>query len=134
MHWRRKWQPTPYSCLENPRDREACWAAICGVAQSQTGLTRLSSSSSSSFPVSEMQNINRVCIAEMMKYSIYGGSSRCSGSKSCPTLRRHGLQHARFPCHSSSPGACSNSRALSREKLGRRAPVQRTNRVKSRQR
>ena len=20
MHWRRKWQPTPVSCLENPRD------------------------------------------------------------------------------------------------------------------
>ena len=23
MHWRRKWQPTPCSCLENPRDRGA---------------------------------------------------------------------------------------------------------------
>ena len=22
MHWRRKWQPSPVSCLENPRDRE----------------------------------------------------------------------------------------------------------------
>ena len=23
--WRRKWQPTPGSCLENPMDREAWW-------------------------------------------------------------------------------------------------------------
>ena len=47
MHWRRKWQPTPYSCLENPRDGGAWWAAIYGVAQSQTRLKRLSGSSSS---------------------------------------------------------------------------------------
>ena len=49
MHWRTKWQPTPVSCLENPRDREARWAAIYGVAQSQTWLKRLSSSSSQSY-------------------------------------------------------------------------------------
>ena len=36
------------SCLENPRDREAWWAAVYGVAQSRTRLKRLSSSSSSS--------------------------------------------------------------------------------------
>ena len=34
------------SCLENPRDRGAWWAAIYGVAQSQTRLKRLSSCSS----------------------------------------------------------------------------------------
>ena len=39
--------PLQYSCLENPRDGGVWWAAICGVAQSQTQLTRLSSSSSS---------------------------------------------------------------------------------------
>ena len=31
--------PLQYSCLENPRDRGACWAAIYGVAQSRTRLT-----------------------------------------------------------------------------------------------
>ena len=36
------------SCLENPGDGEAWWAAVYGVAQSQTQLKRLSSSSSSS--------------------------------------------------------------------------------------
>jgi len=40
--------PLQCSCLENPRDRGAWWAAIYGVAQSRTGLKRLSSSSSSS--------------------------------------------------------------------------------------
>ena len=34
-----------YSCLENPRDRGAWWAAIYGIAQSQTQLKGLSSSS-----------------------------------------------------------------------------------------
>ena len=40
--------PLQNSCLENPRDRGAWWAAVYGVAQSQTRLKRLSSSSSSS--------------------------------------------------------------------------------------
>ena len=31
--------PLQYSCLENPRDRGASWAAIYGVAQSQTRLS-----------------------------------------------------------------------------------------------
>ena len=35
-----------YSCLENPRDGGAWWAAVYGVAQSRTRLKRLSSSSS----------------------------------------------------------------------------------------
>ena len=37
--------PSQCSCLENPRDGGACWAAVCGVAQSWTWLKRLSSSS-----------------------------------------------------------------------------------------
>ena len=40
--------PLQYSYLENPRDGGAWWAAVSGVAQSQTRLKRLSSSSSSS--------------------------------------------------------------------------------------
>ena len=39
--------PLQYSCLENFMDRGACWAAVYGVAQSQTRLKRLGSSSSS---------------------------------------------------------------------------------------
>ena len=37
--------PLQCSCLENPRDRRAWWAAIYGVTQSQTWLKQLSSSS-----------------------------------------------------------------------------------------
>ena len=37
-HWRR------CSCLENPRDGGAWWAAVCGVAQSRKRLKQLSSS------------------------------------------------------------------------------------------
>jgi len=37
--------PLQYSCLENPSDGGAWWAAIYGVTQSQTRLKRLSSSS-----------------------------------------------------------------------------------------
>ena len=40
--------PLQCSCLENPRDGGAWWAAVCGVAQSRTRLKRLSSSSSMS--------------------------------------------------------------------------------------
>ena len=39
--------PLQYSCLENPRDAGAWWAAVSKVAQSRTRLKRLSSSSSS---------------------------------------------------------------------------------------
>ena len=38
--------PLQRSCLGDPRDREAWWAAVSGVAQSQTRLKWLSSSSS----------------------------------------------------------------------------------------
>ena len=40
--------PLQYSCLENPRDGGAWWAAVYGVALSGTRLMRLSSSSSNS--------------------------------------------------------------------------------------
>ena len=43
----RNGNPLQYYCLENPRDRGAWWAAVCGVAQSWTRLKQLSSSSSS---------------------------------------------------------------------------------------
>ena len=39
--------PLQYSCLENPRDGGAWWAAVYGVTQSRTWLTWFSSSSSS---------------------------------------------------------------------------------------
>ena len=37
--------PLQCSCLENPRDGGAWWAAVCGIAQNRTRLKQLSSSS-----------------------------------------------------------------------------------------
>ena len=51
--------PLQCSCLENPRDRGAWWAAVYGVTQSRTWLQWLSSSSSSSS--------NRDCHTERSK-------------------------------------------------------------------
>ena len=39
LRWRRKWHPTPVSCLGNPMDGGAWWAAVHGVVKSQTQLS-----------------------------------------------------------------------------------------------
>ena len=52
--------PLQHSCLENPRDRGAWWAAVNGVAQSRARLKRLSSSSSSPCPSSSMRKVKTV--------------------------------------------------------------------------
>ena len=49
MHWEGNGNPLQCSCLENPRDGGAWWAAVYGVSQSRTLLKRLSSSSSSMY-------------------------------------------------------------------------------------
>ena len=41
-HWRRNGNPLQCSCLENPRDGGAWWAAVYGIAQSWTRLKLLS--------------------------------------------------------------------------------------------
>ena len=35
ISWRRKRQPTLYSCLNNPMDREAWWATVYGVSEEE---------------------------------------------------------------------------------------------------
>ena len=50
----RNGNPLQCSCLENPRDGGALWAAVSGVAQSRTWLKRLSSSGSSSSILEEL--------------------------------------------------------------------------------
>ena len=35
--------PVQYSCLENPMDREACWATVHGLAKSWTQLSDFTS-------------------------------------------------------------------------------------------
>ena len=53
--------PLQCSCLENPRDSGARWAAVYGVAQSRTRLKRLSSSSSSSSKNNNSQKNTDMC-------------------------------------------------------------------------
>ena len=54
MHFRRFIGLGYFRCpMENPRDGEAWWAAVYGVAQSRTRLKRLSSSSNMHCRVSD---------------------------------------------------------------------------------
>ena len=68
-----------YSCLEDPRDRGAWWAAVYGVTQSQARLKQLS-------------------------FGLSLSSSVVSDS-----LRPHESQPARPPCPSATPGVHPNS-------------------------
>ena len=64
--------PLQSSCLENPRDGGAWWAAVYGVAQSQTRL-KLLSSSSSVLEYLQFQNCETSCIELVMViYFTYG--------------------------------------------------------------
>ena len=56
----RNGNPLQCSCLENPRDGEAWWAAVYGVAQSRTRLKPLSSSN--------MALISISLISDVLKY------------------------------------------------------------------
>ena len=68
--------PLQCSCLENPRDGETWWAAVYGVAQSQTRLKRLSSSSSSIYRPNQsiLKEISPGCSLEglMLKLQYFG--------------------------------------------------------------
>ena len=73
--------PLQYSCLENPRDGRAWWAAVCGVAQSQTRLKRLSSSSSicvfrRAWPIKNTLKILKILTPSPGRYVYYCVISR----------------------------------------------------------
>ena len=58
--------PLQCSCLENPRDSGAWWAAVCGVAQSWTRLKWLSSSSSGIKTLYSLQVYNIVIVLKFI--------------------------------------------------------------------
>ena len=60
--------PLQCSCLENPRDGGAWWAAVSGVAQSRTRLKRLSSSSSSSPPLTALDSQSLISSSQIVQY------------------------------------------------------------------
>ena len=70
--------PLQCSCLENPRDGGAWWAAVYGVSQSRTRLQRLSSSSSQVF-------LDFLLLHIMKKTYFWGVSSR----RSCRSSWNH---------------------------------------------
>ena len=83
--------PLQCSCLENPKDRGAWWAAVSGVAQSQTRLKRLSSSSSSSSKIfnTRKQRLTYLLerLGEQRSGKVLAEFSACStnaGDKSSP--------------------------------------------------
>src|SRR5574341_1327823 len=84
--------PLQCSCLENPRDGGAWWAAIYGVAQSRTRLKRLSSSSSrrmrsdTGSAISEISGTNSV-LPRVTR------SKRASNGPGRGTARRVGSNH-----------------------------------------
>ena len=80
--------PLQCSCLENPRDGGAWWAAIYGVAQDQTRLKQLSSSSSSS--------LLEKCKSKLQFYIISHWSEWWS-SKNSQTINAGGGMEKREP-------------------------------------
>ena len=69
--------PLQCSCLENPRDGGAWWAAVYGVAQSRTRLKRLSSSSSSKLKSRDITLPTKVHLIKAMAFPVvmYGCES-----------------------------------------------------------
>ena len=141
--------PLPYSCLENPMDRGAWWAAVHGVATSQIRLSdftftfhfhalekevathssvlawrvpgtgepgglpsmgshRVGHDWSDLAAAAAARRAKVEKLADLSPDSL-PNSCFCSVTQLCPTLWPHGLQHARPPCPSPTPRACSNS-------------------------
>ena len=128
--------PLHCSCLENPRDGEAWWAAVYGVTQSWTRLKWLSSSSSSSstgFGLLCFHFHSFLCLFDFFlnffcdllviqqhvvqppyagifnSFSPVSQSVQFSRSVVSDSLWPHESQHASPPCPSPTPGVHSDS-------------------------
>ena len=75
--------PLQCSCLENPRDGGAWWAAVYGVAQSRTRLKRLSSSSSSSGKLLFSTGSSAQCCVELEGWDGACGREAPQGEDLC---------------------------------------------------
>ena len=71
--------PLQCSCLENPRDGGAWWAAVSGVTQSRTRLKRLSSSSSSSSMAGAGEGNGNPLQYSCLENPMDGGTAYCPG-------------------------------------------------------
>ena len=80
--------PLQCSCLENPRDREAWWAAVSGVAQSRTRLKRLSSSSSKLYILEKAMAPHSSTLAWKIPWTKEPGRLQSMGSLELDTTER----------------------------------------------
>ena len=64
--------PLQCSCLENPRDGGAWWAAVYGVAQSRTRLKRLSSSKGQRKKVKVKVAQSCLTLCDCVDYTVHG--------------------------------------------------------------
>ena len=74
--------PLQCSCLENPRDGGAWWAAVYGVTQSQTRLKRLSSSDSL-YPSTGTRSYLILLILQSLSLTLPGCSLRYQMQPQC---------------------------------------------------
>ena len=100
--------PLQYSCSENSMDRGKWWVTVHGVAK-ESDMTEW---------LSTHTNMNElfyslIFILRVQKL-VWIPSVQFSRSVVSDSLRPHGLQHARLPCPSPTPGVHSNSCPLSR--------------------
>jgi len=99
MHWRRNGNPLQCSCLENPRDGGAWWAAVYGVAQSRTRLKRFSSSILFLSKYVPFHTVHGILKARILKWFTIPFSSgpRLSelSTMTCPSwVALHGVAHS----------------------------------------
>ena len=95
--------PLQYSCMENPMDRGAWQVTVhgLGVGHEHTCL-----------PYHTYILFSKVSSNLLLFWKLghlFSFSSVQFICSAVPTLQPHGLQHARPPCPSPTPGACSNS-------------------------
>ena len=100
--------PLQYSCLENPRNGGAWWAAIYGVAQSWARLKQLSSSSSQYSSLEKSMDrgawwsiVHRVAKSQSwLKWLSSHKILFCSAAQSCATLcNQMDYKTPTFPVH-----------------------------------
>ena len=70
--------PLQCSCLENPWDGGAWWAAVCGVAQSRTQLKQLSSSSRT-----YLKPFSQLCVSSIHRQLLWETQMENKASEKC---------------------------------------------------
>ena len=103
--------PLQCSCLENPRDGGACWAAIYGVVQSWTWLEWLSCSSSSRLQVNTV-----ICEGCLLLFA--WGSGQGTSVSPLEGLQIKQLRSVMWPLHAYVVGDCLPVITLDALRLG----------------